>query len=271
MDLEGKRILVTGGAVRIGRAICEALAARGCVVVVHYRNSGHEAAGLTDSLRADGSEAFAVQAALGDEVSCVRLVEDSIELTGGLDALVNNAAVFHRDSLLDTTEAKLLAELQINAFAPIYLSRAFARMSSGGKIVNLLDRRVEGLECGALPYILSKKMLADFTKLAALELAPEFTVNAVAPGPILPPPGEGADRTRELAGSTPLGTELTPADVAQAVVYLLEADAVTGQTVFVDGGQRLSACCLSRDSSTPLRSARNDSSGIVELPKDLSC
>jgi len=239
MNLEGRRVLVTGGAVRIGRAICEALSSRGCVVVVHYNKSAHEAAGLTDSLRADGAEVFSVQAAMGSETSCARLIEDSIELTGGLDVLVNNAAVFHRDSLLDTTEAKLLEEMQVNAFAPIYLTRAFARMSSKGKIVNLLDRRVEGLECGALPYILSKKMLADFTKLAALELAPKFTVNAVAPGPVLPPPGEGTERTRELAGSTPLGSQLTPADVAQAVIYLLEADSVTGQTIFVDGGQHL--------------------------------
>ncbi len=239
MDLKGKRVLVTGGAVRIGRAICEALAERGCAVVVHYRKSEHEAHLLVESLRADGVEAFLIQSELGDEASCASLVEESVELAGGLDVLVNNAAVFHRDSLLDTTETKLLSELQTNAFAPIFLTRAFARHSAQGKIVNLLDRRVEGFERGALPYILSKKMLADFTELAALELAPQFTVNAVAPGPILPPPGEGPDRTRELAGATPLGVPLTPGAVAQAVVYLLEADAVTGQTVFVDGGQRL--------------------------------
>jgi pteridine reductase len=246
MDLKGKRALVTGGAVRIGRAICETLAARVCVVVVHYRTSGHEAKGLVDSLRAAGAEAFAVQAVLDSEAACARLVEESVELTGGLDILVNNAAVFHRDSLLDTTEATLRLEMQTNAFAPIFLTRAFAHLlparapsSPQGKVVNLLDRRVVGLERGALPYILSKKMLADFTELAALELAPGMTVNAVAPGPVLPPPDEGPERTRELAGSTPLGVPLTPKAVADAVVYLLEADAVTGQTICVDGGQHL--------------------------------
>ena len=239
MDIKGKRALVTGGAVRIGRAICEALAVRGCAVVVHYRKSGHEAKSLVDSLRACGTEAFAVRAALDSEAACARLVEESVELTGGLDILVNNAAVFHRDSLLDTTEAKLRLEMQTNAFAPIFLTREFARLMQKGKVVNLLDRRVVGLERGALPYILSKKMLADFTELAALELAPGIAVNAVAPGPILPPPGEGPERIREMAGAKPLGLPLTPKAVAEAVVYLLEADAVTGQTIFVDGGQRL--------------------------------
>ena len=239
MNLAGKRALVTGGAVRIGRAICEALAKRGCIVVIHYRNSEEEAHLLAGSLKVDGGEAYAVQSDLGDESTCARLIEASIERAGGLDILVNNAAVFNRDALLETTEAKLLSELQTNAFAPIFLTRALAQRTERGKIVNLLDQRIEGLEIGALAYNLSKRMLADFTELAALELAPGFTVNGVAPGPILPPPGEGDERTRELAGATPLGVPLTPEAVAGAVVYLLEADGVTGQTIFVDGGQRL--------------------------------
>jgi pteridine reductase len=239
MDLSGKRVLVTGGAVRIGRAICEALAARGCTVMVHYRESEREALALVDSLRATGAEAFAVHGALSGAPSCKQLVEACVAAAGGLDILVNNAAVFHRDSLMDTTAAKLQVEMEINAFVPIFLTQELVRLGSSGKIVNLLDRRVEGFECGALPYVLSKKLLADFTKLAALELAPGFTVNAVAPGPVLPPPGDGPDRTRELAGATPLGGGMTPEAVAQADVYLLEADAITGQTLFVDGGQRL--------------------------------
>ncbi len=246
MNLKQKRVLVTGGAVRIGRAICEALAERGCVVVVHYRKSESESKDLVDMLRGNGGEAFAVGGELSDGNSCRQLIQDASEVAGGLDLLVNNASVFHKDEFLDVTEDEFRNEIDINAFAPIFLSQAFARLERDdgaglplGKIINLLDQRVAGVETGALPYILSKKMLSDFTKLAALELAPEFTVNAVAPGPVLPPPGKGDEYVCELAGAMPLKCSLTPVDIARAVVYLLEADAVTGQTIFVDGGQRL--------------------------------
>lgn len=247
MNLSGKRILVTGGAVRIGRAIVEAIVARGGVAVVHYRRSGREAEALVESLQAQGGAAFAVQAALDDAASCEQLIGEAAKTADGLDGLVNNAAVFHKDGLLDTTEAGLQSEMTINAFVPLYLTRAFARLErdakppppAHGRVVNLLDRRVAGQERGAVPYLLSKKMLAEFTRLAALELAPGITVNAVAPGPVLPPPGEGPERTRELAGTTPLQMAPPPAAVADAVVWLLEADAVTGQTIFVDSGQHL--------------------------------
>jgi len=238
--------LVTGGAVRIGRAICERLAGCGCVVAVHYRNSKAAALELVDNICCGGGRAFAVSGVLEGEDSCCRLVQDAAEVAGGLDILVNNASVFHKDDFLSVSELKFRGEIEINAFAPIFLSRAFAVLAreSGmqlpyGKIVNLLDRRVAGVERGALPYILSKKMLADFTELAAIELAPEFTVNAVAPGPVLPPPGAGDNYVCDLAGAMPLDCRLTPQDVADAVVYLLGADAVTGQTIYVDGGQRL--------------------------------
>jgi len=246
VDLMGKRVLVTGGAVRIGRAICEALARRGCVVVVHYHASESEAVALVNALRGEGAVAFAVGGALEGEASCVKLIRDAAAAAGGLDVLVNNAAVFHKDGLMATTEAKLRDELEINAFAPVFLTRAFAglpRESAGapllGKVINFLDQRVARVERGALPYLLSKKMLVDFTQIAALELAPAFTVNAVAPGPVLPPPGKGPEHIRELAGAMPLRVELKPEDIAKAVIYLLESDAVTGQTIFVDGGQHL--------------------------------
>ncbi len=244
MNLEEKRVLVTGGAVRIGRAICEELAGLGAVVVVHYRKSESEAKALVDLLRGKGGEAYAVGGELAGAESCRKLIQDAAEVASGLDLLVNNASVFHKDVFIDVAEDKFRNEIEINAFAPMFLSQAFANLERDasvdlphGKIINLLDQRVAGFETGGLPYILSKKMLADFTKLAALELAPKFTVNAVAPGPVLPPPGKGDEYVRELAGAMPLKCRLTPEDVARAVVYLLEADAVTGQTIFVDGGQ----------------------------------
>lgn len=246
MDLVGKRVLVTGGAVRIGRALCEALSKTGCVVVVHYRSSEQEAKALVAHLHACGGEAVAIGNDLGDEQHCAELIKDAVDAVGPLDILVNNASVFHKDALVDTTEAKLRHEVETNAFVPILLTRAFVAQSPSGalgalkgKVLNLLDQRVAGLETGSLPYLLSKKMLADFTKIAALELAPGFTVNAVAPGPVLPPPGKGPEYLYDQAGSIPLDVKLSPEDVAKAMIYLLESDAVTGQTLFVDGGQHL--------------------------------
>lgn len=246
MKLLHKKILVTGGAVRIGKAICEELATRGCLIVVHYNNSKSEALSLVKKLHLHGAEAFPVCGDLSGADSCRKVIETAAELAGGLDVLVNNASVFHKQPFMNITESDLRREIELNSFAPIFLSQAFVKLKREstyelpyGKIINLLDQRVAKNETGALPYNLSKKMLSDFTKLAALELAPEFTVNAVAPGPVLPPPGKGDDYIYELAGTMPLECQLIPKDIAKAVVYLLEADAVTGQTIFVDGGQGL--------------------------------
>jgi pteridine reductase len=160
-------------------------------------------------------------------------------VAGQLDILINNAAVFHKDGLLATTEAKLLGEFWPNLFAPLLLMRAFARHSGGGKIINLLDRRIAGHDTECVSYVLAKKALAELTALAALELAPRFTVNGVAPGAVLPPPGKGADYLHDQAGPVPLQRIITPQAVAQAVLTLLGNDAITGQILFVDGGQHL--------------------------------
>ncbi|HNX52612.1 MAG TPA: SDR family oxidoreductase, partial [Pontiellaceae bacterium] len=108
-----------------------------------------------------------------------------------------------------------------------------------GKIINLLDRRVTSHDTTCIPYMLSKKGLEELTKLAALDLAPGITVNAVAPGAILPPPKDSNNPAWEYAGTIPLGKRPTPADIADAVLYLLKSDHITGQTIFVDGGQNL--------------------------------
>lgn len=249
MDLRSRRALVTGGAVRIGRAVCERLAESGCDVAVHYRRSGDEAEQLVEALRRRGVRSFAVAGELGSERDCEALLAAAWQKTGGLDILVNNAAVFHKDDLASVTEEKLLGEIRVNLFAPLFLTRAFAARVRGpdrpagravrGKVVNLLDRRIVGQDPACLPYVLSKKMLAAFTRTAAVELAPEITVNGVAPGAVLAPVGEGEEAVREAAGRAPLRHRCTPDDVAQAVRYLLTSDAVTGQIVFVDAGQHL--------------------------------
>jgi pteridine reductase len=239
MHLLHKTALVTGGAVRIGRAICEKLAAQGCNVVVHCRNARPAARDLLRTLQRSGVNAWMVTGDLSSEQGCRSVVAKGWAAAGALDILVNNAAVFHKNPLVGVNAKNLQAEMAINLFAPLFLTREFAARTKQGKVVNLLDRRITANETGCLPYLLSKKALAEMTRITALELAPGITVNAVAPGAVLPPPGKGKAYLRDMAGPVPLQRAIDPADVAQAVVFLLASDAVTGQVLFVDGGQHL--------------------------------
>lgn len=243
MRLAGKTALVTGGAVRLGRAICLALAKEGAGVIVHYRHSREEAKSLVAEITDAGGQAWALAADLMSEEACEGLVARSLEAAGAVDILINNAAVFSRDRLADVTEAKLLAEFWPNLFAPVLLTRLFAANVSEGHVINLLDRRITGHDISAVPYQLSKKGLEEFTALAALELAPSFRVNAVAPGVLLPPPGEGMAYLKEFGGEIPLDHVCSEADISEAVLYLLNSRAHTGQVLFVDGGKNLLGNC----------------------------
>lgn len=234
MNFNGKVVLVTGGAVRIGRAICEAFAAEGARVVIQYRTSRKEAVALAKELGG-----VAIQSGLESEAACDRLIAGVVKVAGRLDILVNNAAVFGKDGVRSMTAAKIGQEFWPNLFVPMLLTRAFAKKVKKGAIINLLDRRITSLDTECVPYVLAKKSLAEFTKIAALDLAPRIRVNAVAPGAVLPPPGKGMKYLYDKAGPVPLRRRILSAEVADAVVWLAKAGSVTGQIVFVDGGQHL--------------------------------
>lgn len=226
MNLQGKRALVTGGAVRIGAAITKALQAEGAEVVVHYRQSKAHAEALSP---------YTIQSDLESSEAC----SDLVERAGKLDVLINNASIFTKDMLASSTPERVQREMQVNLFAPMELCRTFAAQAEEGGIINLLDRRIRCHDTTCVPYTLSKKGLEELTRLAALEYAPRIRVNAVAPGPVLPPPGSDAVTARELAGNIPLDALPTPAEIAEAAVYLLKAASITGQVIYVDGGQHL--------------------------------
>jgi len=239
MRLQGKNALITGGAIRIGKAICEALAAEGCNVVIHCSRSILAAENLAKLLRGQGVKAWVVKEAIDSEVDCRSLMASALHHAGRLDILVNNAAVFHKSRLKTVTEQKLRVEFGINLFAPIMLTRLFAEQTDRGAVVNLLDRRIKANDVDCLPYSLSKKGLASFTEEAALSLAPGITVNAVAPGPVLPPPGKGLNYLNDRAGNIPLKCRITPQDVADGVMMCLKVESMTGQILYIDGGQHL--------------------------------
>jgi pteridine reductase len=247
MDLSGKVALVTGGAVRIGAAICRELAQRGAHVAIHCHHSVDAAEALRAELSTQTSTTI-VTGPLDHPTEAQSVIDATVSALGQIDMLVNNAALFDKGTLRDCTPGDLQHELSVNALVPIELSRAFARAhiaarpgsgAATGCVINLLDRRIACPQTGELAYQLSKRLLSEFTTLAALELAPRIRVNAVAPGAVLPPPGQGDECLHEAAGPAPLQSRCRPEDVAAAVTFLLAQDAITGQTVFVDGGQHL--------------------------------
>lgn len=237
MNLKGKTALVTGGARRIGAALCEALAAQGCRVVIHYNRSARPAEALAARLRRKGAQAWTVAGDLRASHSAGQVVCQAVAVAGKLDILVNNAAIFDKQRLLQVDEEAIRAEWEVNLLAPLLLMQAFARRVKRGRIINLLDCRIVSNQSDAVPYSLAKKSLADLTRLAALELAPGITVNGVAPGPVLIADAVGA--TRESAGLLPLQIRPSVSEVVKAALFLLESDAITGQIIFVDSGQHL--------------------------------
>lgn len=231
--------MVTGGAVRIGAAIAEALARSGYEVVVHCNRSRAEADKLAEAIESAGGRAHVVQAELLDARAGGNLVRSVCDAVGRLDVLVNNAAVFHQDSLFDATGAAFEREIRINYEAPRRLTEAFAERGCPGVVINLLDRRVSGFDPTCLPYLVSKHMLAAFTRAAALRYAPLLRVNGVAPGAVLAPPGKDDTYLREGGRDNPLRCRCTPEDVARAVLFLVTRGDMTGQVLYVDGGRGL--------------------------------
>ena len=240
--LRGQTALVTGAAKRIGRLISLVLAERGANVAVHYGRSADEAAVLVDELRASGVKAAAVQADLADPAQVAGLVGKAAETLGPLDILVNNAAVYDPSRFKDRSEAHLALNVQINATAPVELSKLFAAQEKGSRslfsIVNMLDATAGDRDRNSA-YHQSKRMLLEATQRMAVELAPGVRVNAVAPGLILPPDSRDPDAFEKLAHTNPLNTVGSAQDVVDAVIFLLTSDFITGQVLYVDGGRHL--------------------------------
>lgn len=240
MELAGRVALVTGAGRRLGRAIAAALAGRGMALALHHHASGEGARALRDEIRAAGGRAECFPADLTDAGAARELPGRAVATLGRLDALVNSAAVMHAFRFEETTPEQWDGILNLNLRAAFFCAQgaAPALRETRGKVVNLAD--LAGLEPWAAyaAHSISKAGVVMLTKVLALSLAPDVTVNAVAPGAVLVPEHyDDAARSR-LARSTPLGRLGTPADAVGAVLYLLEgADYVTGTTLVVDGGR----------------------------------
>jgi pteridine reductase len=238
--LHGKTAIVTGAARRIGRAISTALGEAGVNVVIHdHQSLQGECENLCDELEHFGVKAWIVTADFENPSDSASVVERALKAAGSLDILVNSAAIFVGDTLKDADFGNLMRHMQINAWGPLILSREFARLATRGKIINLLDTRISGYDWTHVSYILSKHVLHVLTKMTALEFAPGITVNGLAPGLILPPPGKDMSYLNELAQRVPLKRHGGPQDIVDAVLFLLKSDFITGQVINIDGGRHL--------------------------------
>ena len=238
-ELKGKTALITGAARRIGRETALALADQGINIIVHFNRSDSEARQLAQRLQERGVKAWTIQADFRRPDEYKTLIERSRELAGGLDILINSASIFPSEKLGELTWSSLSTNMEVNAWVPFVLSRAFAQEIRRGKIVNLHDSRLKGYDWTHVGYILSKHVLAAMTRMMALEFAPDITVNAVAPGLILPPPGKDESYLQSLAHTVPLQRHGEPTDIADAVAFLIRSNFITGEVIFVDGGRHL--------------------------------
>ncbi len=242
MESRPKNVLVTGAAKRLGRAIAMELAERGWSVAVHHRKSQKEAEETAEAIRKKGIKAFVLGCDLSHEEDAGRLVAEAASALGPLSALVNNASIFEHDNIGTMTRESWERHMAVNLRAPVILAQKFAeQLSTGehGAIVNLLDERVLKPTPEFLSYSVTKAGLHWLTTTLAQGLAPHIRVNAVAPGPTLPSPRQSKEHFERQASSTLLGIGASPEEIAVAVRYLIEAQAVTGQTIVVDGGQHL--------------------------------
>ena len=237
------KVLVTGGAHRLGREIALHLAAQGWDVAVHYHRSQPAADAVCTEARALGAQAAAVGADLFDLAAARDLLPQAVAALGRVDAVVNNAALFEFDDAQHFSVEAAQRHYQVNTIAPVLLAQSLhAHVSARGMqgcVVNLLDQKLANPDPDYLSYTLSKAALQAATVALAQALAPVLRVVGVAPGLMLPSGPMTDDEFTRVHSRTPLARGSTPQDVAQAVHFALQARAMTGATLLVDGGQHL--------------------------------
>ena len=244
--MQGKVILITGGAKRVGAAICRRLHAAGASIVVHYRSSAQEALALQAELQeARPDSVLCVQADLLDQDALPRLVQATVQHFGRLDGLVNNASSFYATPLGEINQQHWNDLIGTNLKAPLLLAQAAASelRRNHGAIINIVDIYAERPMHGHLLYSVAKAGLAELTRALAQELAPHVRVNGVSPGVILWPEGtewNDEERQRRSIAHTLLKREGEPDDIAKMVQFLLrDAPYITGQIISVDGGRSI--------------------------------
>ncbi|MFP4175498.1 MAG: SDR family oxidoreductase [Halobacteriales archaeon] len=239
MELQDANILVTGSAVRVGRAIALRLADGGANVAVHYRTSDAEAHETADDVREHGGSATTVQSDLSTVEGAREAVEGTVEGLGGIDVLVNSASVFGETPVRDVTEDDWNVNMDVNLRAPFFASQRAAEHGAE-KVINIAGVAAFRPFPSFVPYSVSKAGVVSLTKGLAKALAPDVTVNAVSPGTVLSPSDRPDEEEQRIADETPVGRTGEPSDVADTVAFVVRSsDFLNGSVIRVDGGRSL--------------------------------
>lgn len=238
MDFRNKRVLVTGGAKRLGSYMAKALAAEGMEILLHYHQSRNEALQLQNELESQGSICRLFKTDLSSEKNRKALLKelDCKELRP--QVLINSASIFPEQTIWNWGEKDLHQNMTLHLTA----ARDFAgllRQEKEGAIINLLDCRIQDYDKNHVPYHFSKKALYQLTRMLAVEMAPGVRVNAIAPGLILPPEGKGEEYIESMKVYNPLQKIGSPKDIVNAMLFLLNSTFITGQVIYVDGGRNI--------------------------------
>ena len=237
-----RTVLITGAGKRIGRALALDLAAHDWQVAVHYNRSKTAADEVVEQITARGGRAFALRADLGDLAQVKTMLPSCIEALGVPECLINNASLFEPDGIETLEEEKWDRHLSVNLQAPIFLARQFAASLKKGKkgnIINILDQKVWNLTPYYFSYTISKAGLWTATQTLAQALSPHIRVNAIGPGPTLPNARQSQAEFERQCSLTPLQRGTSPDEIARGVRFILDAPAMTGQMIALDGGRHI--------------------------------
>ncbi|MEZ5690793.1 MAG: SDR family oxidoreductase [Rickettsiales bacterium] len=238
---ERKAVIITGGAKRIGAAIALYMADKGFDIALHYNSSKSEAIKLQNKIRKTGVNCELFKADLSKYKNIVSLVKNIKKKMPNCYILVNNASVFERCEFLGTDEKFFDRQFDINFKAPFFLSQQFAASFAhdGMSVINMIDSDISGNKVSHFAYLLSKKTLAEFTKMAAVSLGKDIKVNAICPGSILPSGKEYKGYMEKVRKSVPLKIQPQQEEIAEAIFWLVTQPSITGQIINIDGGKHV--------------------------------
>jgi len=232
-------ILITGAAKRVGKAMALHFAKQGWDIALHYHHSEDEARATAEEIQELGVQCQRFQQDLTVIPALAAFMGEVNRTVPNLQALINSASVFEPCKFAEMDEAHYDRDMDINLKSPLFLTHAFVEHVKQGAVINIIDSFTTKEQTTFFPYLLAKKSLKDATRMLAATLAPDIRVNAVCPGTVLPAPGFGEDFMRKKEASLPMQALATPEDVAATCHQLISNKALTGQIIYVDGGEQL--------------------------------